>query len=162
MRNSDPLHSKVRSAKTDHGTNDVETEVPCAATVRSPDGLISTTPPMELAILVGVSWLAHPDLLSLEDSLAELALLARTAGVEVVDTISQRLQSPNSSTLIGTGKLEELQTLVLERGANLVIFDDELSPRQQRELESVLGQDVKILDRDRIDPRYFCPPRAHT
>ncbi|OUC07558.1 GTPase HflX, partial [Litorilinea aerophila] len=79
--------------------------------------------------------------------LEELALLARTADVQVVGTVTQRLESPNPATLIGKGKVEELQMLVLELGANVVIFDDELSPRQQRELEKVLGEEVKVLDR---------------
>ena len=48
---------------------------------------------------------------------------------------------------MGTGKLEELKMLALETGAEVVIFDDELSPRQQRELEKVVGDDVKVLDR---------------
>ncbi|MDI9549963.1 MAG: GTPase HflX [Chloroflexota bacterium] len=96
---------------------------------------------------MGVEWLAHPGLLSLEDSLAELAMLAKTAGVSVLGSISQRVDTPNPATFIGSGKLEELHMLVLELGANLVIFDEELSPRQQRELEKALGEDIKVLDR---------------
>ncbi|HXF62914.1 MAG TPA: GTPase HflX [Caldilineaceae bacterium] len=114
---------------------------------RDEHGLIITEPPQERAILVGVELALQPHLLSLEDSLAELGLLARTAGVEVVGVLTQRLETPNPATLIGTGKLEELAMLVAERGANLVIFDDVLSPRQQRELEKALGQEIKVLDR---------------
>lgn len=114
---------------------------------RDEEGLISTAPLAEYAVLVGVELARAPQLLSLEDSLAELGLLARTAGVKVVGQLTQRMETPNPATLIGTGKLEELQTLVLDRRANVVIFDDELSPRQQREIEKVLGQEIKVLDR---------------
>lgn len=115
--------------------------------VRDESGLIPTARPQERAVLVGVDLALEPHLLSLRDSLAELSLLARTAGVRVVGELTQRLDTPNPATLIGTGKLEELEMLVAERNANLVIFDDELSPRQQRELEKALGQEIKILDR---------------
>lgn len=114
---------------------------------RDESGLIPTAPLQERAILVGVELAMDPHLLSLEDSLAELGLLARTAGVQVAGELTQRLDTPNPATLIGTGKLEELQMAVAERAANLVIFDDELSPRQQRELEKALGEDTKVVDR---------------
>lgn len=118
-----------------------------ASPVRDDSGLLATAQPDEHAVLVGVEWMAHPGLLSLEDSLTELAMLAKTAGVSVLGSLTQRVETPNPATFIGSGKLEELLTLVLELGANLVIFDEELSPRQQRELEKALGQDVKVLDR---------------
>lgn len=101
----------------------------------------------ERGVLVGVELITHPGLLPLQDSLAELALLASTAGVEVVAEVTQRLERPRPATLIGTGKVEELVAIVLETGADVVIFDDELSPRQQRELERALGEDVKVVDR---------------
>ena len=115
--------------------------------VRDESGLVSTAPPSERAILVGVELAIAPQLLGMEDSLTELALLAKTAGVSVVGQITQRLETPNPATLIGSGKVEELQMYVLDRQANVVIFDDELSPRQQREIEKVLGVEVKVLDR---------------
>lgn len=118
-----------------------------AHVVRDESGLVSTAPIAERAVLVGVDLAIAPQLLQLEDSLSELALLAKTAGVGVVGQITQRLETPNPATLIGTGKLEELETLVLDRQANVVIFDDELSPRQQREIEKVLGEEVKVIDR---------------
>ena len=118
-----------------------------AHVVRDDSGLVSTAPPAERAVLVGVELAIAPQLLGMEDSLTELALLAKTAGVSVVGQVTQRLETPHPSTLIGSGKLEELQILVLDRQANVVIFDDELSPRQQREIEKVLGQEVKVLDR---------------
>lgn len=115
--------------------------------VRDEEGLVATQPATEQAILVGVELAGNPNLLTLEDSLTELALLAKTAGVMVVGTVTQRLASPNPATFIGSGKLEELQAFALEKGASVVIFDDELSPRQQRELEKVLGEQIKVLDR---------------
>jgi len=117
------------------------------ALVRDEQGLLPTTPPTETAILVGVNLNASPNLLTLDGSLAELALLARTAGLRVVDEVTQRLDTPNPATLIGTGKLDELEILVHETGANVVIFDDELSPRQQREIEAALGEEIKVIDR---------------
>lgn len=115
--------------------------------VRDEAGLVSTAPFEERAILVGVEIQNQPGLLALEDSLDELALLAKTAGVRPIARITQRLESPNPATLIGTGKVEELRLAVLEEQASVVIFDDELSPRQQRELERVLGDAVKVVDR---------------
>jgi len=114
---------------------------------RDDQGLFATKAPQELAILVGVSLDNKPSLLTLDDSLAELALLADTADLRVVGTLTQNLSTANPATLIGKGKLEELQTAVLALDANVVIFDDELSPRQQRELEKVLGENFKVIDR---------------
>ena len=73
-----------------------------------------------------------------------MALLARTAGTEVVSTVSQRLDRPTQYYL-GTGKLEELKQLRHERDCSLVVFDDELSPTQQLNLENAL--DTKVIDR---------------
>ncbi|MBI3959658.1 MAG: GTPase HflX, partial [Chloroflexi bacterium] len=61
--------------------------------------------------------------------------------------LSQRLEHPNPATFIGSGKVEELVLLVAETGVNVVIFDEELSPRQQRQLEKALGEQIKVLDR---------------
>ncbi|HQM65997.1 MAG TPA: GTPase HflX, partial [Anaerolineaceae bacterium] len=102
----------------------------------------------ETGILVGAQ-VGPPNgqSLSLEDSLAELELLAETAGVEVVGTLTQQLETVNPSTFIGSGKVEELKLLATELGVNMVIFDDELSPRHQRELEGIIGESIKIIDR---------------
>ncbi len=108
---------------------------------------ISVVQKPERAILVGVDLRTSQPLLTLEDSLSELTLLADTAGVEIVGEITQKLDTPHPGTFIGTGKVEELKILVDELDANLVIFDEELSPRHQRELEEVLGTQVKIIDR---------------
>jgi len=117
------------------------------AVVRDDQGLILTDKPEETAVLVGVSLAGQPGILSMDDSLTELGLLAETAGLAVQGELTQRLQHPHPATFIGAGKLGELKTLVLELSANVVIFDEELSPRQQREIEQVLGQDVKVIDR---------------
>jgi GTP-binding protein HflX len=86
-------------------------------------------------------------LLSAEDSLEELARLSETAGLEVVGQAVQRLDRPYPSTFIGPGKLDEIKTLVAELEAGLVVFDDELLPRQQRELEKFFGEEIKVIDR---------------
>lgn len=80
-----------------------------------------------------------------EDSLEELAALADTAGLTVEGGTYQRLDKYNPSTLIGSGKVEELQRYRDELFIDVFLFDDELSPRQQRELEKQLK--VKVLDR---------------
>ncbi len=81
----------------------------------------------------------------MEDSLAELAQLAHTAGVEVVGQTQQRLAAVNPATYIGAGKVHELSALVEELDLDVFIFDDELSPNQQRNLEQELR--IKVLDR---------------
>ncbi len=102
----------------------------------------------EKAIMVGVriGQQTHEGL-TLDESLQELELLAETAGIEVVGSITQNLSSPNSRTYVGKGKLEELKLLAEELDAEIILFDDELSPRHQRELEKEFNRDVKILDR---------------
>ncbi len=81
------------------------------------------------------------------ESLAELAQLAYTAGLVVVGRLTQRLERPHPATFIGPGKVKELSALVTATAADVVVFDDELSPRHQRELERSLGEEVKLLDR---------------
>ena len=78
----------------------------------------------------------------LEDSLAELGQLSRTAGLEVVGQTWQRLDRFNPATLVGGGKVEELAELQQDLNCDVVVFDDELSPRQQRNLEEILGDSI--------------------
>ena len=85
--------------------------------------------------------------LRVEDSLDELRQLALTAGIEVVGQATQKLERPHSATYIGPGKVEEVQALLEELNADLLIFDDELSPRHQRNLEKIMGDGVRVLDR---------------
>lgn len=103
--------------------------------------------PRERAFLVGVELKSGRPLLSVQDSLAELGRLANTAGLDVVGTTYQRLDRPSSGTFIGSGKIEEVKILLDELEASVLIFDDELLPRHQRELEKLFGEDVKVLDR---------------
>jgi len=84
----------------------------------------------------------------LQDSLEELAELANSAGAEVVDTITQKLQKPTAPYYIGKGKAEEIKDSFLEREVTSVIFDDELSPAQGRNLENLLAR--KVLDRTQL------------
>ncbi|QRN83720.1 GTPase HflX [Chloroflexota bacterium] len=109
--------------------------------------MLDTENPKEKALLVGVNLRRSDDLLSLEDSLQELELLADTAGVEVVGVETQNLDTPNSKTFIGKGKVEEVKILAGELDADMVIFDNELSPRHQRELEIAFGESVRVIDR---------------
>lgn len=99
----------------------------------------------ERAILVGVErpnqkW-------SLDSSLAELERLADTAGADTVMKTTQKLDSPNPRTFVGTGKAEEIANLARSYSADLVIFDDELTPSQQSNLEKTVDKSVKIIDR---------------
>jgi len=96
---------------------------------------------------VGVELKGERPLLPVEDSLEELARLADTAGLQVAGQAVQRLDRPDSATYIGSGKAEEVKALVEQLNTGVVIFDDELTPRHQRELEKVFGEDVKVLDR---------------
>ena len=96
------------------------------------------------AVLVGVDrgnaeW-------PLEESLAELDRLAETAGADVVAVVTQKMDKPNPRTFIGKGKAEEIMELVKELEATLVIFDDDLSPSQQANLENLIVE-TKIADR---------------
>ena len=106
---------------------------------------LSTAPVPERAILVGVD-LGRSEW-GCEESLAELARLAETDGAEVVLTMTQRLDAPVPKTFIGKGKVEELCSYVRNLGADVVIFDDELTPSQQANLERAVGEPVKIIDR---------------
>jgi GTP-binding protein HflX len=101
----------------------------------------------EKAVLVGVELKRSWPLMDVDESLQELARLAQTAGVSVVGKITQRVDRFDPATYIGSGKVEEVRTMVEELAADLVIFDDELSPRHQRELEKIFGEDVRLLDR---------------
>ena len=93
---------------------------------------------------VVLATLENPEL-GWEESLAELEELADTAGGQVVDVLTQRREQPDPRTYLGKGKAAELKTVVEVAEATLVIFDGELSPSQQRNLEKVL--DVQVLDR---------------
>lgn len=116
----------------------------------------------EKAFLIAVDARETPgtrDRWSGKDSIAELGQLAATAGAEVVGQIIQRIPVPTKNYYIGRGKLEELLSLKESNGYETVIFDDELSPTQQRNLEDFLQ--VKIIDRVALILDIFAQ-RAHT
>ncbi len=108
-------------------------------------GTTPTHEPRQRALLVGAQVRGADAQWSLEDSLDELAALADTAGVEVVGQAMQHVDAINPATFVGKGKVQELQDLHAELAYDLLIFDDELSPRQIRNLEKTI--DVTVLDR---------------
>ena len=83
-----------------------------------------------------------------KEYLDELAFLAETAGIEPVKRFTQKLEKPNSVTFVGSGKLQEIKEYVVENNTGIVIFDDELSPKQLRNIEKELQ--VRILDRTHL------------
>ncbi len=93
------------------------------------------------ALLVGTGF-GTRTLTDAEDSLAELALLTDTAGAEPVETVLQRRDHPDPATYVGAGKVDELRGLADSLDIDVVVFDDELTPAQQRNLEHRLGRDV--------------------
>ncbi|MDB4915723.1 MAG: GTP-binding protein HflX [Gemmatimonadetes bacterium] len=82
---------------------------------------------------------------SLDEHLKELARLADTAGAEVVGILTQQLDRPHPGTYLGKGKLEELKGIVQEKDVSLIIFDDELSPSQGKNIEDMVG--TRVVDR---------------
>lgn len=112
--------------------------------------LHETSAQRERVLLVGAEVRGSRPLLSLDDSLKELALLADTAGMEVVGQTTQRLQQIDPNTFVGSGKVEEIKQTVVDLDIQVVIFDDELSPRHQRQLEKEFGEGVKVLDRSAL------------
>lgn len=106
---------------------------------------ISTDPVPERAILMGIEW--REGGWPVNRSLDELERLASTAGAVVVGRLTQRLDKPVPKSFIGSGKVAELSGLVQATDADVVIFDDDLSPSQQAHLEKAVGEHVKIIDR---------------
>lgn len=101
----------------------------------------------EKAYLVGIDIPGDKKLWGIDESLDELEQLAKTAGVIVIGRTYQRLKQPRPSTYIGAGKVEEIKEIVSTLDACTIIFDDELSPGQQRNLEEILGEHIKVIDR---------------
>jgi GTP-binding protein HflX len=106
-----------------------------------------TRRPQQRAFLVGAEISGDHSLLALDDSLEELALLADTAGLEVIGQATQKLEHPHPDTYIGGGKVDEVKAIVEDLLADMIVFDNELSPRHLRELEDRMGEKVQILDR---------------
>jgi len=108
----------------------------------------------ELAVLVGVITPAQPESMTSE-YLAELDFLTDTAGAKVVKHFTQRLPHPDPRTYVGSGKLQEINDHLVEHSIDLVIFDDELSAAQIRNIEKVFNPNpleatVKVLDRSTL------------
>ena len=110
------------------------------------DSLSTMDEGCERAILVGIQ-LKGDDASTLTSSLEELARLTDTAGAEVVATTYQKLDAPNPRTFVGSGKAEEIADLCRSFAADVVIFDEELTPSQQSNLEKAMPRDVKVIDR---------------
>src|SRR6266704_910001 len=108
----------------------------------------------ERALLVGVAWKRAPRLPGLpagqpeRESLAELAELARSAGAEIASTVFQLRDSADPATLVGRGKLDEIRAEATARNAPLIIFDSNLSPVQQRNIEN--ATDCRVIDRTQL------------
>ena len=110
----------------------------------------------ETVILVGTDIDKEQDI---NETLAELERLVETAGGEVAGSILQRRERPDTATYIGKGKLEELKALQLETKATTIVFDDQLSPAQQRNIEKFM--EVKVIDRTALILDIFAQ-RAHS
>ena len=109
--------------------------------------MIETAPITEKAVLVGLISNSQ-DEKQAKEYLDELEFLADTAGAIVLKKFTQRLDSPNTATFVGSGKLEEIGTYIKMVEADTVIFDDELSPTQLRNIERIL--ECKVLDRTNL------------
>jgi GTP-binding protein HflX len=121
--------------------------------------LLKTQAEIEKVFLVGIDSKAPKDSWSIDSSLEELSYLAKTAGAEVVGRLAQKLERPSPTYYLGRGKLEELIKLRGHSPYDVAIFNDELSPRQQRNLEEALK--VKVIDRTALILDIFAR-RAHT
>ncbi len=107
----------------------------------------------ETAVIVGLINRSQSEETA-KEYLDELEFLADTAGAKVLKRYTQRLEHPDSRTFIGAGKLIEVRNFVLENGVDIIIFDDELSPAQQRNLEKEINAEkeikIKVVDRTRL------------
>ena len=104
---------------------------------------------MEKAVLIG---LITPDVTKEQayEYLDELAFLADTAGANPIRNFTQKLPHPDNKTFLGKGKIEEVRLYAEENEIKLIIFDDDLSPSQIRNIEKIFGEDTKVLDRSNL------------
>src|SRR5262245_18584839 len=110
--------------------------------------LISTEQPKEKALLVGVELPSRDHRVPLEYSLEELERLAKTAGAAVLGKCAQQIKNVTPATLIGRGKVNEIQASIKQLNADLVIVDEDLTPAQQRNLENAFK--VRVVDRSQL------------
>ncbi len=127
----------------------------------SPRSKMKNTVVQPKAFLFGVDWKNRNQILSIEDNLDELGVLCRTAGIEVAGQDFQRMDRAHAATLIGSGKVTELKRWIDETQSQMVIFDEELSPRHLRELQELLGEEIHVLDRTALILDIFAQ-HAHT
>jgi GTP-binding protein HflX len=109
--------------------------------------MIETDRKKERAVLVGIICQGQ-DEQEVDDYLDELSFLTETAGADPLKRFTQRLESPNPRTFVGTGKIGEIAAFIAGNEVDLAIFDDELSPSQMRNIEKALG--CRILDRTNL------------
>ena len=104
---------------------------------------------MEKAVLIG---LITPDVTKEQayEYLDELAFLTDTAGAKPIRNFTQKLPHPDNKTFLGKGKIEEVRLYAEENEIKLIIFDDDLSPSQIRNIEKIFGEDTKVLDRSNL------------
>ena len=102
---------------------------------------------LEKAVLIGIVTKEQDEAKS-KEYLDELEFLTYTAGGEVVKRFSQKMEMPNPKTFIGTGKIEDVQQFIKENDIGTAIFDDELSPAQERNISKILN--CKVLDRTNL------------
>lgn len=107
--------------------------------------LISLAAPVERALLVGAPRKGTTARHHVDEHLEELERLADTAGAQVVGTLTQQIDRPHPGTYLGKGKIEELRQRVADEDVTLVIFDDELSPAQGKNIEDLVGK--RVMDR---------------
>src|SRR5947208_8352012 len=107
--------------------------------------MIDTRPRAERVVLVGAPRRGSSDVVHVEEHLDELASLADTAGADVVGRLTQRVVAPSPNSFIGEGKVTELRALADTTDASLVVFDEELSPAQGKNLETALER--RVMDR---------------
>jgi hypothetical protein len=120
--------------------------------------LYSTAAKKETAVLVAVSTQKQNAIEKTKEYLEELAFLATTLGVETVKTFTQNLERADIRTYTGKGKLEEIMIYVTANPVDMIIYDDDLSPSQVRNLEAVF-KDIKVIDRSLLildDFRHAC------
>ncbi|MBL4708261.1 MAG: GTPase HflX [Flavobacteriales bacterium] len=103
---------------------------------------------IERAVLIGVITQEQKEE-QVTEYLDELAFLAETAGAETAKRFTQKLEKPHPKTFVGTGKLQEIADYVNKEEIGLIIFDDELTPSQTRNIENAF-QDIKVLDRSKL------------
>jgi GTPase len=109
--------------------------------------LISTSEEQETAVLIGLTTPGQSDAQT-QEYLDELAFLAETSGAKTLRYFTQKLPKPDTRTFVGSGKIEEIKNYVEEHDVDIIIFDDELSPSQLRNIERILER--KILDRNNL------------